>query len=90
MLENSIVHNLEKTEDTFNLALEKYKNNPWPYQLIIKWLQNNKNSPNYKKISKFLQSSVAGPLTALTEGKLRKAIKDQADLLVAMENENVF
>ena len=90
MLENSIQFNPEKAEESFNLALEKYKSDPWPYNLIIKWLQNNKDSENYRSVSNFLQKAAAGPLTALPEGKLRKAIKDQVDLLVAMENENVF
>ena len=49
MLENSIEHDLDKTEQTFNLTLKKYKNDPWPYQLIIKWLQNNKKLTELQK-----------------------------------------
>ena len=41
-------------------------------------------------IKKFFKKTVSGPLTALSEGELRRAIKDQADLLSALENENVL
>jgi tetratricopeptide (TPR) repeat protein len=90
MLENAIEHHPEKAEETFNLTLKKYNGSPWPYNLIIKWLHKNRDSKNFKDINVFLQKAVSGPLSALNEGELRRAIKDQADLLVAMENENIY
>ncbi|MCM8530356.1 MAG: hypothetical protein NE330_04280 [Lentisphaeraceae bacterium] len=90
MIENAIEHTPEKAENSFNLALNKYKNDPWPYNLVINWLQKNIDSPNFNKINSFLQKSVSGPLSALNEGELRRAIEEQAALLSALEQENVF
>ena len=90
LLENSLTHDQANVEKLFTKILELYKSEPWPYTLIIKWLQNNLDDPEYKNISKFFQKAVSGPLSALKEDKVKSAIMQQAKMLVMLENENVF
>jgi len=90
LLENSLDHDQENLENLFNKILSIYKSESWPYTFMIRWLQKNLKSPEYKKVNKYFQSAVSGPLSALKEDKVRKAITDQAEMLVKLENENVF
>ena len=90
LLENSLTHDQANLEKLFTNILEKYKSESWPYTFMIKWLQNNLDNPEYKKINKYFQTAVSGPLSALKEDKVKEAITKQAEMLVLLENENVF
>lgn len=90
LLENTLKYDQPNLEKLFNKILENYKSEPWPYTFMIKWLQENLNTPEYKNVNKFFQSVVAGPLSALKEDKVKKAIMEQAEMLVTLEKENVF
>ena len=90
LLENSLEHDQKNLENLFNKILSIYKSESWPYTFMIKWLQKNIKNPEYKNINKYFQSAVSGPLSALKEDKVRKAITEQAKMLVMLENENVF
>ena len=90
LLENSLDHDQQNLEKLFNEILAIYKSESWPYTFMIRWLQRNIKNPEYKNINKYFQSAVSGPLSALKEDKVRKAITEQAKVLVMLENENVF
>ena len=50
----------------------------------------NVDEGKYKKARVFIKKSLLGPLSALKEDKVRNAIRKQAQLLMALESENVF
>ncbi|MCM8541671.1 MAG: hypothetical protein NE328_15490 [Lentisphaeraceae bacterium] len=90
LLENSLSHDHDNIENLFTKILSLYKSEPWPYTFIIKWLQDNLDSPEYKNINKYFQTAVSGPLSALKEDKVKNAIMQQAKMLIMLEKENVF
>ena len=90
LLENSLTHDQANIEKLLTKILSIYKEEPWPYTFMIKWLQNNLDNPEYKNINKYFQNAVSGPLSALKEDKVKNAIMQQAKMLIMLENENVF